>query len=663
MTCCCRPMPESDRSSWMSSRRHGAPLIWYSDSPVRNSVRVIVTSENSIGSRPALLSIVSDTSARPSAGRCAVPAKMTSSILAPRRLRAPWAPSTHATESTTFDFPEPFGPTTTVTPGSNSSVVRSANDLKPLRVNDFRNTRAPSTSSSERSDGIGRPRGPVQRCRSRDREPRLAGRLLVVDRDDVGARRSVVTPPHHRVDRVTCALERGFDRAVGPVADPARHTEITRHATTRVAEEDALHATVHDHVPPHDLIVHRSHLASLAEERRTAADALAHERAPAATARLALACVHVVMELVLARLAEHVDVLRVRERRPAVLHRLLQHLDHRAVEPPDLLLGERVGHAVPPQAGLAEDLVAVDVADPGKEGLVHQRGLQLRVALRDELTELGPRDVALERVETEVCELLDLVLDAVERRHEHLAERSRVDEAQLPALRERDDDVRVLRKGLLRGLRAQQLTGHAEVRDEHVAALEPHQQVLAAPVHAGDAHALEARHELLAVLVPPDRAHALHLDGLDPLAAHLAFEVAPDDLDLRQLRHPTLLRVPCPQRPPVRPPSRTRPARTATATRLLPRPARPASSNALRPFRAPRRRASPSRRSASRGRARGRRPGSAAGGRTGVPRAPGDGSCSRARRVRRRPARSVRRGAGARARSRRTSRRRGRRPR
>ncbi len=33
----------------MSRRRHGAPLIWYSDSPVRNSVLVIVTSENSIG--------------------------------------------------------------------------------------------------------------------------------------------------------------------------------------------------------------------------------------------------------------------------------------------------------------------------------------------------------------------------------------------------------------------------------------------------------------------------------------------------------------------------------------------------------------------------------------------------------------------------------------
>ena len=124
----------------MSSSRHGAPLIWYSESPARNSVRVIVTSENSIGSRPAVLSIVSDTSARPSAGRSGVPAKMTSSILPPRSVRGPCAPSTQATASTRFDFPEPLGPTTTVTPGSNSSTVLSANDLKPRSVSDLRNT-------------------------------------------------------------------------------------------------------------------------------------------------------------------------------------------------------------------------------------------------------------------------------------------------------------------------------------------------------------------------------------------------------------------------------------------------------------------------------------------------------------------------------------------
>ncbi len=140
ITCCWRPIPVSDSSSWRSRSRHGTPFSWYSDSPVRNRLRVIVTSLNSIGRRCAELSIVSDTSARPSAARFGVPAKITSSIRAPRSVRGPCAPSTHATASTRFDFPEPFGPTTTVTPGSNSSVVLSANDLKPRRVRALRNT-------------------------------------------------------------------------------------------------------------------------------------------------------------------------------------------------------------------------------------------------------------------------------------------------------------------------------------------------------------------------------------------------------------------------------------------------------------------------------------------------------------------------------------------
>ena len=128
----------------MSSSRQGTRLMAYSESPDRNRVRVMVTSENSIGNKPALLSIVRDTSARPSAARLGVPAKMTSSILADRRLRGPWAPSTHATASTTLDLPLPFGPTTTVTPGSKSRMVVSANDLNPLIVRDLRNTVQPN---------------------------------------------------------------------------------------------------------------------------------------------------------------------------------------------------------------------------------------------------------------------------------------------------------------------------------------------------------------------------------------------------------------------------------------------------------------------------------------------------------------------------------------
>ena len=67
--------------------------------------------------------------------------KMTSSMRALRRARVLWAPSTQVTASTTLDLPEPLGPTTAVTPGSNSRTVVSAKDLKPFMVNRLRNTR------------------------------------------------------------------------------------------------------------------------------------------------------------------------------------------------------------------------------------------------------------------------------------------------------------------------------------------------------------------------------------------------------------------------------------------------------------------------------------------------------------------------------------------
>src|SRR5690349_21270061 len=78
--------------------------------------------------------MVKATSARPNGARPAVPAKMTSSILPPRRLLAPCSPITQARASTTLDLPEPLGPTMQVTPGSSRIVVAEAKDLKPFRV-------------------------------------------------------------------------------------------------------------------------------------------------------------------------------------------------------------------------------------------------------------------------------------------------------------------------------------------------------------------------------------------------------------------------------------------------------------------------------------------------------------------------------------------------
>ena len=163
MTCISRPMPESESSSWTSSRRHGVPLMAYSEPPLRNMVRLIVTSEYSIGSAPSELSMVSSTSARPSGGRPDVPAKMTSSILPPRSDLAPCSPITQASASTTLDLPEPLGPTTQVIPGSSWSVVEEAKDLNPLRVRLFRYTRCSLANGERSADGRAADAGEAQR--------------------------------------------------------------------------------------------------------------------------------------------------------------------------------------------------------------------------------------------------------------------------------------------------------------------------------------------------------------------------------------------------------------------------------------------------------------------------------------------------------------------
>ncbi len=145
MTCISRPSPESDNSSWMSSSRQWSPLSEYSLWPDRNSRRLIVTSAYSIASAPSLLSIVSVTSARPSGGRDEVPANTTSSILPPRSDLTPCSPITQDSASTMLDFPEPFGPTTHVIPGSKRSVLSEAKDLNPRRASVFRCTRGISS--------------------------------------------------------------------------------------------------------------------------------------------------------------------------------------------------------------------------------------------------------------------------------------------------------------------------------------------------------------------------------------------------------------------------------------------------------------------------------------------------------------------------------------
>src|SRR3954465_3794378 len=63
---------------------------------------------------------------------------MMSCIDWPRIASGDCSPSAHSTASVMLDLPDPFGPTTTDTPGENCSRVRSGNDLKPRRVIELR---------------------------------------------------------------------------------------------------------------------------------------------------------------------------------------------------------------------------------------------------------------------------------------------------------------------------------------------------------------------------------------------------------------------------------------------------------------------------------------------------------------------------------------------
>src|SRR6266481_4827127 len=74
------------------------------------------TTCHSIPSSSAQSVNVSETSAKPTGLRVSAPLKITSAISSPRSDLADCSPSAHRTASSTFDFPQPFGPTIAVTP-------------------------------------------------------------------------------------------------------------------------------------------------------------------------------------------------------------------------------------------------------------------------------------------------------------------------------------------------------------------------------------------------------------------------------------------------------------------------------------------------------------------------------------------------------------------
>src|SRR5262245_14344287 len=100
---------------------------------MRRATSSVSCSLNWAGALRVLLSIWIATSALLRPGRLLVPAKITSSISAARSDLCEVSPITQRSASTRFDLPQPFGPTTPVSPGSIRKSVGSTKDLKPSR--------------------------------------------------------------------------------------------------------------------------------------------------------------------------------------------------------------------------------------------------------------------------------------------------------------------------------------------------------------------------------------------------------------------------------------------------------------------------------------------------------------------------------------------------
>src|SRR3972149_323588 len=100
---------------------------------MRRAISMTSWSLKAAGAERSELSMEIATSALLRAGREVEPEKITSSIVEARMDLCEDSPITQRSASTRFDLPQPFGPTTPVSPGSIRKSVGSTNDLKPIR--------------------------------------------------------------------------------------------------------------------------------------------------------------------------------------------------------------------------------------------------------------------------------------------------------------------------------------------------------------------------------------------------------------------------------------------------------------------------------------------------------------------------------------------------
>src|SRR5579864_1754358 len=100
---------------------------------MRRAISIASESLNAEGAERSALSIEIPTSALLRAGRLLVPEKITSSMVDARIDLYEDSPITQRSASTRLALPQPFGPTTPVSPGSIRKSVGSTNDLNPSK--------------------------------------------------------------------------------------------------------------------------------------------------------------------------------------------------------------------------------------------------------------------------------------------------------------------------------------------------------------------------------------------------------------------------------------------------------------------------------------------------------------------------------------------------
>src|SRR5947209_9498853 len=100
---------------------------------IRREISSVSESFIAEGALRSELSIVITTSAWLRDGRLPDPAKITASMSAARSDLCDVSPIAQRSASTRLDLPQPFGPTTPVSPGSITKSVGSTKDLNPWR--------------------------------------------------------------------------------------------------------------------------------------------------------------------------------------------------------------------------------------------------------------------------------------------------------------------------------------------------------------------------------------------------------------------------------------------------------------------------------------------------------------------------------------------------